>query len=420
MMRTIYSVLWWLLLPLLPLRLWWRGRREPGYRMNVGERFGFYDNAATARGAVWIHAVSLGETRAIAPLVERLQREMPARPILLTHMTATGRETGRALFGKRVMQAWLPYDVPFAVKRFFAHFEPRAGLLVETELWPNLTDAAARNGIPLLLVNARLSERSARGYRRIASLARPLLQTLAGIAAQSNADAKRLRDLGARDVVVTGNLKFDVDATPAQRERGAALREMFGAARAVLTLASTRDGEEALLLDALARAAALPPTTLVVIVPRHPQRFDAVEALLHERNIRHVRRSANVAVDASTRVVLGDSVGEMLAYYTASDVAFVGGSLLPLGGQNLIEPIAVGVPTLIGPHMFNFAAASDAAMAAGAALQVPDADQMFSVAARLLDDGAEREHMRAAALEFIATHRGAIDRLWRWLGPRLG
>jgi len=417
--RAVYSVLWWLLLPLLPLRLWWRGRREPGYWMNVGERFGFYGDAKTTRGAVWIHAVSLGETRAIAPLVDRLQREAPTRPILLTHMTATGREAGRALFGERVQQAWLPYDVPFAVRRFFAHFEPRAGLLVETELWPNLTDAAAQRSVPLMLINARLSKRSARGYRRIASLTRPLLQKLAGIAAQSDADAQRLRDLGAHDVVVTGNLKFDVDATPAQRERGASLREMFGASRAVLTLASTRDGEEALLLDALARATALPPTTLVVLVARHPQRFDAVAALLRDRNIRHVRRSANAAVDAETRVVLGDSIGEMFAYYIASDVAFVGGSLLPLGGQNLIEPIAVGVPTLIGPHMFNFAAASAAALAAGAALQVRDADQLFSTAARLLDDGVERERMRTAALEFIAAHRGATDRLWRWLEPRL-
>jgi 3-deoxy-D-manno-octulosonic-acid transferase len=194
---------------------------------------------------------------------------------------------------------------------------------------------------------------------------------------------------------------------------------MFGASRAVLTLASTRDGEEALLLDALARSE-LPPTTLVVLVPRHPQRFDAVAALLRERNIRHVRRSANVAVDAETRVVLGDSIGEMFAYYIASDVAFVGGSLLPLGGQNLIEPIAAGAPTLIGPHMFNFAAASHAALVAGAALQVRDADQLFSTAARLLDDGVARERMRAAALEFIAAHRGATDRLWRWLEPRLG
>jgi len=418
-MRLVYTLLWWLLLPVLPLRLWWRGRREPGYRANVGERFGFYRGAAHATGALWIHAVSLGETRAIAPLIERLQREAPARPILLTHMTATGREAGRTLFGDRVMQAWLPYDVPFAVRRFLEHFRPRAGLLVETELWPNLTAAVARTDVPLLLINARLSERSAQGYRRVALLSRPLLRAIAGIAAQSEADAGRLRDLGAQHVVVTGNLKFDVAVTPAQRHQGAALRALFGADRPVLMLASTRDGEEALLLDALARTDALPAATLIVIVPRHPQRFDAVAALLDERRVPYARRSANAPIGASTRVVLGDSLGEMFAYYGACDVAFVAGSLLPLGGQNLIESIAVGVPTLIGPHMYNFAEASEAALAAGAALRIRDADEMFAVAARLLGDRGERERMRENAQTFIAAHRGAIDRLWAWLEPRL-
>jgi len=418
-MRLVYTLLWWLLLPVLPLRLWWRGRREPGYRANVGERFGFYRGAAHATGALWIHAVSLGETRAIAPLIERLQREAPARPILLTHMTATGREAGRTLFGDRVMQAWLPYDVPFAVRRFLEHFRPRAGLLVETELWPNLTAAVARTDVPLLLINARLSERSAQGYRRVALLSRPLLRAIAGIAAQSEADAGRLRDLGAQHVVVTGNLKFDVAVTPAQRHQGAALRALFGADRPVLMLASTRDGEEALLLDALARTDALPAATLIVIVPRHPQRFDAVAALLDERRVPYACRSANAPIGASTRVVLGDSLGEMFAYYGACDVAFVAGSLLPLGGQNLIESIAVGVPTLIGPHMFNFAEASEAALAAGAALRIRDADEMFAVAARLLGDRGERERMRENAQTFIAAHRGAIDRLWAWLEPRL-
>jgi len=418
-MRLVYTLLWWLLLPVLPLRLWWRGRREPGYRANVGERFGLYRGAAHATGALWIHAVSLGETRAIAPLIERLQREAPARPILLTHMTATGREAGRTLFGDRVMQAWLPYDVPFAVRRFLEHFRPRAGLLVETELWPNLTAAVARTDVPLLLINARLSERSAQGYRRVALLSRPLLRAIAGIAAQSEADAGRLRDLGAQHVVVTGNLKFDVAVTPAQRHQGAALRALFGADRPVLMLASTRDGEEALLLDALARTDALPAATLIVIVPRHPQRFDAVAALLDERRAPYARRSANAPIGASTRVVLGDSLGEMFAYYGACDVAFVAGSLLPLGGQNLIESIAVGAPTLIGPHMFNFAEASEAALAAGAALRIRDADEMFAVAARLLGDRGERERMRENAQTFIAAHRGAIDRLWAWLEPRL-
>src|SRR5690349_24412135 len=270
--RFAYTLFWWLALPFLPLRLWWRGRREATYRLHIGERFGRYAGAARAVGndVVWLPAVSVGETRAVEPLFERIERDNPRRTILLTHMTAAGRDTGRALYGNRVVQAWLPYDLPFAVDRFLAHFHPRAGLLVETELWPNLAAAAARRGVPLLLVNARLSARSARGYARIAPLARPLLGSLAGVAAQTDEDAARLRALGARDVAVTGNLKFDVDVALGMVERGHVLRTCFGAARPVIVLASTRDGEEAILLDALARAT-LPPRTLVVIVPRHPQ-----------------------------------------------------------------------------------------------------------------------------------------------------
>jgi 3-deoxy-D-manno-octulosonic-acid transferase len=420
-MRRLYTLLWWGALPLLPLRLWWRGRREPLYRALPGERFGRYRGTARTAGTdvLWIHAVSLGETRAIAPLVERLLRDAPQRSILLTHMTATGREAGRALFGNRVVQAWLPYDFPFAVRRFLAQFRPRAGLLVETELWPNLTAEAARQGVPLLLVNARLSERSAQGYRRIASLSRPLFRALAGVAAQSNADASRLRELGAREVTVTGNLKFDVAIPAEQRLRAAELRERFGANRPVLVLASTRDGEEALLLDALARATALPATTLIVIVPRHPQRFEAVAAILTERRLPFVRRSSERKVPVDCRIVLGDSLGELLAYYGAADVAFVAGSLLPLGGQNLIEPIAAGVATLIGPHTFNFAQASSDAVAANAALRVRDADDVFASASRLLVDDAARKELVANAQSFIAAHRGATERLAQWLAPRI-
>ncbi|HEX6794591.1 MAG TPA: lipid IV(A) 3-deoxy-D-manno-octulosonic acid transferase [Casimicrobiaceae bacterium] len=421
MTRAAYTLLWWIALPFLPLRLWWRGRREPGYRSHVGERFGRYSGAARAVGndVLWIHAVSVGETRAVAPLIERLEREHPQRTILLTHMTATGRDTGRALFGNRIVQAWLPYDVPFAVDRFLAHFHPRAGLLVETELWPNLAAAAARRNVPLLLVNARLSERSAHGYARIARLSRPLLRSLAGIAAQSDDDASRLRALGAHDVVVTGNLKFDIDVSKAMRDRGHELRDAFGRNRPVIVLASTRDGEESLLLDALAHAT-LPSRTLVAIVPRHPQRFGDVAAMLGARGLPFARRSDARPVPDDVAIVLGDSMGEMHAYYAAADIAFVGGSLLPLGGQNLIEPIAAGVPTLVGQHTFNFAHAANAAIAAGAVLRVSDADTLWREAARLLQDAPAREAMRANAQAFLAAHRGATDRLWNWLEPRIG
>ncbi|MEO8536436.1 MAG: 3-deoxy-D-manno-octulosonic acid transferase, partial [Betaproteobacteria bacterium] len=277
-MRHVYTLLWLVALPLMPLRLWWRGRREPGYRTFVGERFGVYRSPVdpSQTGLVWIHAVSLGETRAVAPLIERLRREMPDQRILLTHMTATGREAGRALYGTEVVQAWLPYDVPFAVRGFLAHFRPRAGLLVETELWPNVVAESSRAGVALFLVNARLSERSARRYARITSLSAPMFRALKGTAAQSDADARRLADAGAIRVAVTGNLKFDVAVPAAERQRGRELRAQFGAARPVLLLASTRDGEEALLLDAYARSRdILPKSLLLVVVPRHPQRFDA-------------------------------------------------------------------------------------------------------------------------------------------------
>jgi 3-deoxy-D-manno-octulosonic-acid transferase len=416
--RALYRALWYATLPWLPLRLWWRGRREPGYREKIGERFGRYATPPGAANVIWIHAVSLGETRAAAPLVSRLLRELPDATVLLTHMTATGRAAGGTLAGERVVQAWLPYDVPFAVDAFLAHWKPRYGLLMETEVWPTLVAACRRRGIPLFLVNARLSGRSLRGYRRFASLTAPTFAALAGAAAQTEADAQRLREAGARDVTVTGNLKFDVRVDDDVRARGRELRAMFGAGRPQWLAASTRDGEEAPILDALARRP-LPAGTLTVIVPRHPQRFDEVAAMLDARGLRYVRRSANAPVPPDTGYVLGDSLGELLAYYAAADVAFVGGSLLPLGGQNLIEPIAVGAPTLVGPHTFNFAEAASSAVAAQAALRVADADALVAEVDALLRDPARRERMRAAALAFHAAHGGATDRLWTWLSTRM-
>jgi 3-deoxy-D-manno-octulosonic-acid transferase len=421
--RALYSLIGIAALPWLPLRLWWRGRREPGYREDIGERFGRYspsDNDSRRAPLFWVHAVSVGETRAAAPLVQRLRRAYPSAEILMTHMTATGRETGRALFGDQVTQAWLPYDVPFAVRGFYDRFRPLAGFLIETELWPNLIAMAKERGIAVFLVNARLSERSARGYARFAALARPMLGALAGAAAQSDADAARLSSLGAPEPFVTGNLKFDVAIPAESLALAAGFRLRFGASRPTWVAASTRDGEEALILDALARRP-LPRDALTVIVPRHPQRFAAVADLLRARGVPFTRRSASdgAAVTADTAVVLGDSMGEMLAYYAAADLAFVGGSLVPLGGQNLIESLAVGTPVLIGPHTFNFVEASEGAIASGAALRVGDPDGLVAAVASLLADDARRARMSAAARAFQAKHAGAADRLWRWLEPRL-
>ena len=416
-MRGVYTLLWLVALPFMPLRLWWRGRSEPGYREHIGERYGRYEGRVGPR-VIWVHAVSLGETRAAVPLVDRLQRAQPDATVLLTHMTATGRAAGRALFGERVIQAWLPYDAPFAVRAFLAHFKPRAGLLMETELWPNLVALARAGGVPIYLVNARMSQRSASGYARVLPLSRPMFSSLSGVAAQTEADAARLAALGAPAAVVTGNLKFDVGVPDTAEVLGREFRDRFGTMRPVWVAGSTRDGEEALILDALA-ARGLPPGALTVIVPRHPQRFAAVAELLRSRGIPFVARSSNAPVPADIAIVLGDSLGEMPGYFAAADVVFVGGSLLPLGGQNLIEPIAAGRPTLVGPHMFNFAEATGKALSAGAAVEVADATALVARVGELFTDASRRAAMRDAALAFHAAHRGAADRLWRWLAPRI-
>lgn len=415
--RILYTLLGLLVAPLLPLRLWWRGRHEPGYRRRIGERFGRYREAASGP-TFWIHAVSVGETRAAAPLVERLKTAYPQVTVLLTHMTAAGRETGRALFGDGIAQAWLPYDLPFAVRSFYAHYRPLAGFLMETELWPNLIATAQAKHVPLYLINARLSERSAHGYQLLGALTRPMLQRLAGVAAQSGADAARLSALGAPAPVVTGNLKFDVSIQPIALELAARLRQRFGPARPTWLAASTRDGEEVLLLDALVRHP-LPGNPLLVLVPRHPQRFAVVAELLRARGVPFARRSDDAAVAADIGVMLGDSMGEIAAYCAASDVAFIGGSLLPLGGQNLIEALAVGTPVVVGPHTFNFADATSGAIAAGAALRVADADALVALLATLLASPGRRREMSEAARAFHDTHRGAAGRLWDWLAPKL-
>jgi 3-deoxy-D-manno-octulosonic-acid transferase len=416
--RGLYSLLWNAAAPLAPLRLAWRGRREPGYRELIGERYGRYLSVAPPR-ILWVHAVSLGETRAAVPLVERIRRAHPEATILVTHMTATGRAAGRDLFGDSIRQAWLPYDAPFAVRRFLSHFRPCAGLIMETELWPNVIALARQSNVPLYLVNARMSAKSARLYAAFPALTRPMFAALAGVAAQTDADAAKLVALGAPQPVVTGNLKFDAAAIAGSNEPlGRELKVRFGETRPTWVAASTRDGEEALILDALA-APPLPAGVLTVIVPRHPQRFAAVAELLTARAIPFVRRSDNTLVTDDVAVVLGDSIGEMGGYFSAADVAFVGGSLVPLGGQNLIEPISLGLPTLMGPHMFNFADASEKALTAGAAVEVADAHELIATVAALLADAPRRRAMHDAALAFHAAHRGAADRLMTWLAPRL-
>ncbi len=415
MIRLLYSLAWRLALPFVLLRLWWRGRSEPGYRQNIGERLGFYRGPSYAlrrQAVIWVHAVSVGETRAAEPLVDALLRSYPQHVILLTHMTPTGRATGRALFASyagRVVQSYLPYDIGTMVGRFLRHFSPQVCVLMETEVWPNTVAQCVRQGVPVALVNARLSARSLAKGQRMATLMGEAARSLACVAAQTEADAARLTELGVRNAQVTGSIKFDVEPPDSAVADGADLRRHFGT-RPVLLCASTRDGEEEMILDSLRDVDI--GDTLLLIVPRHPQRFNDVARAITARGLSLVRRSVMEDVDfpSNVQVLLGDSMGEMFTYYAACDLAFIGGSLLPLGGQNLIEASALGKPVLFGPHTFNFSLVSDDALEAGAALRVDDAGAMLREAMTLLRDPVRRARMGANALAFAAQHRGAAQR----------
>lgn len=407
-----YRVLMWAAMPLVLLRLVWRSRKQPEYRRHVPERLGFYPRAlveaARSGPLLWVHAVSLGETRAAQPLIEGLLARYPDHRLLLTHMTPTGRAEGWRLYGERVLHAYLPYDTASMTARFLAAFRPRLAVLMETEVWPMLIERCRRARVPVMLASARLSARSARKAARLGPLARRALGGLSAVACQTAADAGRLEEAGARSPIVTGNLKFDMSLDAAQLAAGRAQRAA-GPWRHVLLAANTREGEEAMLLDAL-QARPLPPGTLLVLVPRHPQRFDEVAALLAARALPFVRRSAGEVPGEGIAAWLGDTLGEMPFYYALADAAIVGGSFAPLGGHNLIEGAAAGVPVIVGPHTFNFAQATEDAIDAGAALRAADMAGAWTAAVALLEDAPRGIAMQAAAAQFIARHRGATGR----------
>jgi len=404
--RPAYNLLLWLLLPYVFFHLVWRARKQRGYLRHVGERFGRY--AVTCeKPVIWLHTVSVGETRAAATLVRSLRERYPDHQILLTHTTPTGRAASEQLYGDDVNRVYLPYDYRFAVQRFLKHFRPRVGVLLETEIWFNLVHACHAESLPLLLLNARLSEKSARRYARFSRLSSRGLHELQLIAAQTEDDATRFAGLGNHAVPVMGNLKFDIAPPPTMLELGKQLRGLFGLLRPVFLAASTREGEEELLLDVLRFDE--DKNLLVVIVPRHPQRFDEVALLIKRHGLRMQRRSANEPIALETQVVLGDSMGEMFAYYAACDIAFIGGSLLPFGGQNLIEACAVGRPVLIGPHTYNFAEATRLAVASGAALQINHAGELVQQLHILLQDSAAMARMSEAGLQFVGENQGATE-----------
>jgi len=422
MMRGLYSLVMQGAQPLLRRKLQRRGAAEPGYLQAVDERFGHYDTPAVP-GALWIHAVSLGETRAAAVLIDALRQVRPTIRLLLTHGTATGRAEGARLLGPGDVQAWLPWDTPQAVRQFLAHFRPAAGVLMETEVWPNLVAACTDARVPLALANARLSDKSLRQTTRLSRLSRPAYAALAAVWAQTEADAQRLRQAGANVDAVFGNLKFDAQPDAVQLARGQAWRQALG--QPVVMFASSREGEEAEFFRVLAanvelckagwaRRSSDTATTQVrwLVVPRHPQRFDEVEALAKQAGLSVGRRSGwgDAVSPHGEQVWLGDSLGEMALYYGLSDVALLGGSFEPLGGQNLIEAAACGCPVVMGPHTFNFAEAAEQAVTGGAAQRVDTMQNGLRDAATLATDAQRQLQMRDAALRFAAQHRGGAAR----------
>jgi len=419
-LRFVYLLAVYLAAPVISAVFLWRGLRDRGYWRNFGERFGF--GAPAAPHGVWIHAVSVGEVQACAPLVGVLRQRYPDLPLTVTAVTPTGAARARALFGGAAQVRYVPFDLPGAVRRFFARVQPRLAVIVETELWPNLYRECGRRRVPLVLASARLSARSVGRYRRLGALFRDTLSQAAVVAAQGTGDAERFQALGAdpASTHVTGNLKFDFELPPQTVERGARLREQYAPARALWVAGSTHGGEEQMLLEAQRRVRALHPEALLVLAPRHPQRFAEVAALLHQAGVSFVRRSQGAASAAQQcEVLLLDSLGELLDFYAAADVAFVGGSLVPVGGHNLLEPAALGVPILTGPNNSNSEEIARLLIARGAAEVVHDAAQLGARAAALLANPEARVRIGAQARASVDSNRGALAKLLGLIEPLL-
>jgi len=411
MLRLLYSALLYVVAPLAYMATALRGLRDPSYRDRLSERLGFTQLRFTAR-PIWIHAVSVGEVQAAAALVRALSSRYPQHPVLVTTATPTGGQRVRALFGDSVRHAYLPYDLPGAVRRFLDRTTPALAIIMEREIWPNLYRACFARKIPILLASARISARSGQRHLRFAGLFRDALACNVTIAAQTAADAERFRALGIAPTAlhVTGNIKFDLEIPEDVRRAGSHIRAEF-AHRPVWIAGSTHEREEDIVLDAHERVRAARNDALLVLVPRHPNRFDAVKAWLRARNVRFVTRSAREAVAADTSVLLVDTLGELLSFYSAANVAFVGGSLVPVGGHNLLEPAALNRPIIVGPHTFNAADIAENFLASGAAVQVESATQLGDAVLDLLTNAARRDQMIARAHELLQANQGALARL---------
>jgi 3-deoxy-D-manno-octulosonic-acid transferase len=419
-MRLLYNVFVYLAAPFALLLQLWRGLRDPSYRAGLGERFGF--GPTLAGPTIWIHAVSVGEVQAAEPLARRLLARYPRYTIVLTTVTPTGAARARPLLGENVRLRYVPFDLPGSVRRFFDRVQPRLAIILETELWPNLYAECGRRRVPLVLASARLSPRSVGRYRLLVPVFRRALSYGIVIAAQSEADAARFRSIGAAGsrTQVTGNIKFDFQPPPDVDARGRQWRGQNAAGRPVWVAGSTHDGEEVIALDAHRRVLERFPDALLLLVPRHPQRFDAVRELLAKRGERFASRSTGAAILPATTVMLGDTMGELMMFYAAADVALVAGSLAPIGGHNLLEPASLGRPVLTGPHNFNSEEIARLLLDAGAARIVTDRETLAQALVELLGSAKLCESMGAAGRAVLDSNRGALDRLLRLVEPLLG
>ena len=426
-MRAIYSSLLYLLTPLVLLRLLWRGCRNPAYRQRWRERFGYPGFRVTAP-VIWVHCVSVGETLAAVPLIRGLQQRYPQSSLLVTTTTPTGSAQVRHVFATQVLHSYLPYDLPGSVHRFLDYVRPRLVVILETELWPNLFAACRSRQIPLAIVNARMSPRSFRGYSRFRALVALTLQQVNVIAAQSERDADCFRQLGATSgVCVTGNIKFDMEEPEDLQGRARELRlswdEGLAEPRLIWIAASTHDGEDEQILTAFQQVRERAPDTLLVLVPRHPERFNQVAALARDwcqqRGLHTIRRSDGRDCDAATAIVVGDTLGELRLFYAAADIAFVGGSLVPTGGHNILEPAQAGLPVISGPHTFNFQEAVDLLVAGDALVLVEDAQQLAAAVIQYINDADLRRAAGGRAKQIVAANRGALERTLAALLPLL-
>ncbi len=420
MNRTLYTLLFHLGLPLVAIRLWLRARKAPAYAQRIGERFAL-NLPALQPGGIWVHAVSVGESIAAAPMIRALLKRYPQLPITVTCMTPTGSQRIQALFADepRIQHCYLPYDLPWAAARFLNRVQPKLAIIMETELWPNHIHQCAKRGIPVALANARLSARSAKGYARFAGLTRPMLQEMSLIAAQTETEADRFRQLGARPecVEVTGSIKFDLTIDPQLLINASALREQWQALeRPVWIGASTHEGEDEVVLAAHRQLLGSHPEALLILVPRHPERFNQVFELCQREGFATVRRSSGEPVSVTTQVLLGDTMGELLFLYALADSAFVGGSLVPNGGHNLLEPAALAKPVLSGPHLFNFLEIAALLREAGALVEVDDAQGLALAVQRLFELPRDAQQMAEAGLKVMHANQGALQRLLDGLG----